>query len=81
MTFGSLSGAVLQAENRIFNERNYLYTEPSFFRVFPSLLIQVQLLPQEMIFIFVARKRSLLELLPIRFKELIMCHLGVLVRH
>lgn len=32
------TGAVLMAEEKVFNERNYFFAEPSFFMVFPTLL-------------------------------------------
>jgi putative ABC transport system permease protein len=34
------TGVLLMAQNRIYNERNYFFAEQSFFKVFPSLLIQ-----------------------------------------
>jgi len=34
------TGAVLMAEGKVFNERNYFFTELAFFKVFPSLLVQ-----------------------------------------
>lgn len=34
------TGAILLARNKIYNERNYLFAEPDFFKIFPSLLAQ-----------------------------------------